>query len=933
MGQFVPKSAGDKTTRPVQELPVTIKQRSAHRRLYVMPTSKEEKVMLRKLSTAIALSFVAIVFGAVISSAQSRIQYPGEGKYTGASLWVTATAGTDHILFASLGIGKRMRLEILSQTGDRVFDSEFRDGNLLDWQMDDSQGNRLPDDVYGCLVTAEDTTGQLSHRRGVFRINGGVARFETLQRGNPETAASFEAQDSIAILSDDGELPTVQLLHDGESGQLVSGKGGLSFRIGNGLAGKDVEHMHLTDGGDLGIGIKEPLAKLDVAGLIRAQGIMFSDGTIQRTAPGGGIVALVGGASTPSPDGAISVSSGTGRRALTASGSAGVTGAGVGVQSSSGSAGQVLYNEGPSNTLFGQGAGISITDGESNAFFGVDTGHDNLSGSYNSFFGREAGRTNSSGISNAFFGSRAGRSNNGSGNSFFGSDAGFSNTIGSENAFFGNGAGDLNIAGSYNSFFGSFTGVSNRIGEGNSFFGYSAGRNNTGGENSFFGREAGFFNTLGNSNSFFGTYAGHENHEASYNSFFGWGAGFANTSGMNNSFFGYAAGGRNNGNDNSFFGWDAGYSNTLGSSNSFIGKQAGYRNLDGASNSFFGAGAGSSNSTEDNNTFIGANSDGAAGVENATAIGFRAKVMKSNSLILGSINGVNAATADTNVGIGTTTPLARLHVQNGDVYVGSGGQGIILKSPNGTKCAKLSLDNSGTLVTTSQACPVDSSAQAQVLYAAQFANGDGVISEVILCNPSTTEAVSGRASFYDNAGLPMTVGISGSSARSSMDFSLPPLGTYTFSTDGLGNLNSGSMRVSSDGSVAGFVRFNLPGIGVAGVGSSQPLSEFIAPVRGKLGSIYSGIAIQNIENSPVTVDLSLRDPSGTIIPNGRATVPQLAALGHFALFVHQLFPQATLDDFEGSLTVEVSGGRITATALELGSTAGQFTTLPVAPLR
>src|SRR5262249_32799373 len=35
---------------------------------------------------------------------------------------------------------------------------------------------------------------------------------------------------------------------------------------------------------------------------------------------------------------------------------------------------------------------------------------------------------------------------------------------------------------------------------------------------------------------------------------------------------------------------------------------------------------------------------------------------QSNSLILGSINGVNGATADTNVGIGTTTPQARLTV-------------------------------------------------------------------------------------------------------------------------------------------------------------------------------------------------------------------------------------------------------------------------------
>jgi hypothetical protein len=79
-------------------------------------------------------------------------------------------------------------------------------------------------------------------------------------------------------------------------------------------------------------------------------------------------------------------------------------------------------------------------------------------------------------------------------------------------------------------------------------------------------------------------------------------------------------------------------------------------------NSFFGNNAGLSNTTEENNTFLGALSDGAAGITNATAIGFRAKVTQSNSLVLGSINGLNFATADTKVGIGTTAPAANLHV-------------------------------------------------------------------------------------------------------------------------------------------------------------------------------------------------------------------------------------------------------------------------------
>src|SRR5262249_7606613 len=53
---------------------------------------------------------------------------------------------------------------------------------------------------------------------------------------------------------------------------------------------------------------------------------------------------------------------------------------------------------------------------------------------------------------------------------------------------------------------------------------------------------------------------------------------------------------------------------------------------------------------------------------NATAVGAKAYVSASNALVLGQINGVNGATANTNVGIGVSAPLNRLHV-NGIIRV------------------------------------------------------------------------------------------------------------------------------------------------------------------------------------------------------------------------------------------------------------------------
>ncbi|MBK9163380.1 MAG: tail fiber domain-containing protein [Acidobacteria bacterium] len=187
---------------------------------------------------------------------------------------------------------------------------------------------------------------------------------------------------------------------------------------------------------------------------------------------------------------------------------------------------------------------------------------------------------------------------------------------------------------------------------------------NAGLENLFAGENAGQSNTAGNGNSFFGFFAGDLNTTGNSNSFFGRNAGGSNTGGASNSFFGNQAGLSNTtGANNSFFGRVAGASNTVGNSNSFFGNQAGDANTTGTNNSFFGNTAGYANTTGANNTIVGNAANVSIGnLTNATAIGSFALVGASNSLVLGSISGVNGAAANTNVGIGTTAPVWKLHV-------------------------------------------------------------------------------------------------------------------------------------------------------------------------------------------------------------------------------------------------------------------------------
>ena len=167
------------------------------------------------------------------------------------------------------------------------------------------------------------------------------------------------------------------------------------------------------------------------------------------------------------------------------------------------------------------------------------------------------------------------------------------------------------------------------------------------------------------SNSFFGYFAGANSSSvnAKLNSFFGESAGRSNISGAENAFFGYNAGYNSLGGYNSFFGSAAGFANTNGDDNSFMGHSAGAGNETGTGNSFFGSSAGYANQSGSSDTYLGKWTTGADALTNSTAVGANAYVAQSNSLVLGSIAGVNYGTADTNVGIGTTAPSDRLTVK------------------------------------------------------------------------------------------------------------------------------------------------------------------------------------------------------------------------------------------------------------------------------
>jgi Chaperone of endosialidase len=107
--------------------------------------------------------------------------------------------------------------------------------------------------------------------------------------------------------------------------------------------------------------------------------------------------------------------------------------------------------------------------------------------------------------------------------------------------------------------------------------------------------------------------------------------------------------------------------NSTGTRNTAVGTSALGSNTTGAYNTGLGFTAGyaadGSNVTGEYNTFIGSGTQLSTGsLTNASAIGANSQVSESNALVLGSIPGVNGATASARVGIGTPAPITQLHI-------------------------------------------------------------------------------------------------------------------------------------------------------------------------------------------------------------------------------------------------------------------------------
>ncbi len=249
------------------------------------------------------------------------------------------------------------------------------------------------------------------------------------------------------------------------------------------------------------------------------------------------------------------------------------------------------------------------------------------------------------------------------------------------------------------------------------------------------------------------------------------------------------------------------------------------------------------------------------------------------------------------------------------------------------------LDAGNQIFTTLPVVPVDrtgGSNKETALDFAHFANGASITSSLVFVNVGT-HPIRPALYFYDKKGNPIdaesVVDVTGDlevtedgalSVRTEME----PLGELTISTHGRGDLVTGSVKVLSDGPIGGVLRFDLPGIGVAGVGASQPVRDAIFPARRRAGGINTAAAIHNLGAEAMVVSCRLMK-EGAVLEEAEIT---LEANGQEAQFIEQMFTGTDTLDFVGSVRC-TAPGMFTGVAVELDASNRIFTTLPVVPVQ
>lgn len=361
-----------------------------------------------------------------------------------------------------------------------------------------------------------------------------------------------------------------------------------------------------------------------------------------------------------------------------------------------------------------------------------------------------------------------------------------------------------------------------------------------------------------NQNAFIGTGAGYTNITGFYNTALGTNAMSANSSGIINTAVGcYALAMNSTGNYNTAGGANALYHNSNGNNNVSTGNNSLWNNTTGSGNTANGASSLYANTTGSFNTAIGDSSDVASGsLTNATAIGSKALVGASNSLVLGSINGVNGATASVNVGIGTTTPAKRLDVSGELQTTGTGNNYFAGNVGIGAASPATKLDVNGTIKMPNLLFYPPTGDPSPTITARTVPTGQGNSTE-------KTELII----FHGNDNT-------GGSGVDQITLRAPALSFQTYNNTGVNDIDN----------VLGYnVRMYVNSIGNVGIGTTSPGAKL--DVAGRIWQTGTGESVFVGESAGAADDLTTNQNTfvGYYAGLSNTTAAAGTAIGHEAL--------------------------------------------------
>ena len=217
----------------------------------------------------------AFLFTWALAATAAAQEIPG-ATAPRVSVTITAAADGERVRITGPASVGQLHVEVYDFSGLRLFDQEIRGGNVFDWHLQNGQGQRVTPGDYICVVTAKSLSGRITQKIGTASVEEKSAKVHSatsqqLSALQAQAIGPVEENSSWTVYGKDEPLTPTMIAHDGIDGQMIRGRGALSFRIGNFFTGIDTEQMRLTEDGRLGIGTGSPQAKLDVAGTIRAQ--------------------------------------------------------------------------------------------------------------------------------------------------------------------------------------------------------------------------------------------------------------------------------------------------------------------------------------------------------------------------------------------------------------------------------------------------------------------------------------------------------------------------------------------------------------------------------------------------------------------------------------------------------------------------------------